>query len=107
MSPQPRPDDPPICIEGNGKMSWLQEFTLRLKRRKYLRFGANKFPAQWLLKPSLSLQQIIDNGVAPLERFHSMWTEANLISDYERILDCVLNQHSHRLQTVASVAIGS
>ena len=107
LSIDPKPDDPPICIEGNLGMSLLQEFTLRWKRRKYLRLGANKFPAQWLLKPALTLQQIIDNGVAPLERFHSQWTEASLISDYERILDCVLNQRRQRLQTVASVAIGS
>lgn len=92
LAPSPSVDDPPICIESDDKLSLTQEFTLRLKRQKYLRLEGEKFPAEWLLKPSSSLKQIIDNGIAPLERFYNQWTEANLILDYERILDRVLNE---------------
>jgi len=89
--------DEPISIEGDDKMSFVQEFTLRWKRKKYLQRQANKFPAEWLLKPSQSLKQIIANGIAPLERFYNQWTEPNLILDYERMLDCVLNKQSQIL----------
>jgi SAM-dependent methyltransferase len=46
-------------------------------------------------KPSVciedsSLKQIIDNGIAPISSFSNEWNEANLIWDYERILDKVL-----------------
>jgi len=83
--------EPPISIEGEDKMSFIQEFTLRWKRKRYLQNQASKFPAEWLLKPSSTLKQIIANGTAPLERFYNQWTEPNLILDYERILDCILS----------------
>lgn len=105
ISTYPSPDDPPISIEGNGRLSLIQEFTLRFKRRKYLRLQANKFPAEWLLKPSLTLKQIIDNGIAPLERFYNQWTEPNLILDYERILDRVLDKQSRILENAAPATI--
>lgn len=105
ISTYPSLDDPPISIEDDDRMSFIQEFTLRFKRRKYLRLQANKFPAQWLLKPSLTLKQIIDNGIAPLERFYDQWTEPNLILDYERILDRVLNNESRILEDAASATI--
>jgi hypothetical protein len=38
-----------------------------------------------------SLRQIIDNGVAPLEGFCQDWDEANLVYDYELIIDKILN----------------
>lgn len=101
ISTYPSLDDPPISIEDDDRMSFIQEFTLRFKRRKYLRLQANKFPAQWLLKPSLTLKQIIDNGTAPLERFYNQWTEPNLVLDYERILDRVLNKQRHILENAA------
>jgi len=104
VSTEPSPNDPPICIEDNREMSLLQEFTLRFKRRRYLQRQASKFPAQWLLKPSLTLKQIIDNGIAPLERLYNQWTEPNLILDYERILDRVLNQQSQMLEHAALVS---
>ncbi|MGH9957101.1 MAG: hypothetical protein ACREBC_08220, partial [Pyrinomonadaceae bacterium] len=92
VSSYPLPDDPPICIEGNGQpaISWRQEFDLRLKRRRYLRFSRHAFPLSWVMKPALSLKQIINNGIDPLERFYNQWNEPNLILDYERILDRVL-----------------
>ena len=80
---------------------------MRYKRRKYLRLQANKFPAEWLLKPSSTLKQIIANGIAPLERFYNQWTEPNLILDYERILDRVLNKTEPDLEDAASVTIHS
>ena len=98
---------PPICIEGDAKLTFIQEFTMRYKRRKYLRLQGGKFPAEWLLKPSSSLKQIIANGIAPLERFYNQWTEPNLILDYERILDRVLNTQSQILEDAASVTIHS
>lgn len=106
LSTHPSPDDPPIYIEGSKpEMLWWQEFTLRWKRRQYLVHSADKFPAQWLLKPPLTLKQIIDNGIAPLERFYNEWTEPNLIRDYERILDRVLNTQNEILERDASAAI--
>ncbi|MBC8032320.1 MAG: hypothetical protein H7Z16_19710 [Pyrinomonadaceae bacterium] len=94
------PTDPPICIERTGKpgMSLMEGIDLRLRRRAYLRHTKNKFPAEWLLKPTVSLKQIIDNGIAPLERFHQQWNERNFILDYDRILDRVFVNRNHDLQ---------
>lgn len=40
----------------------------------------------------LSLRQIMKNGSGPLERCRKEWCEANLIWDYERIVDAVLSK---------------
>jgi hypothetical protein len=39
-----------------------------------------------------SLKQIIQNGTAPLARYSKDWSEANLIWDYERIIESVLSK---------------
>jgi len=39
----------------------------------------------------LSLQQIITNGIEPLQSFCQEWNEANLIWDYERIISQIMN----------------
>ncbi len=99
LSNRPSHAAPTICIEPNGKraMSWKQQSRLRSRRRGYLQNSRKKFPLKWLLKPETSLKQIVDNGIAPLERFFNEWSEQNLILDYERILDCVLGKHQSQL----------
>ena len=39
-----------------------------------------------------NLRQIMDNGFEPLACYHREWCEANLIWDYERIVDAVLSK---------------
>jgi hypothetical protein len=41
-----------------------------------------------------NLRQIIDNGIAPLQMFYNEWSEANLIYDYEIIVEQVLNNYA-------------
>ncbi len=42
----------------------------------------------------LSLKEIIHNGFAPLHHYCQEWNEANLVWDYERIIDCILAKDS-------------
>ena len=39
----------------------------------------------------LSLKEIIDNGIKPLEEFYNIWSENDIIKDYERIIERILN----------------
>jgi len=41
-----------------------------------------------------SLQQIMENGFEPISHYRREWCEANLIWDYERIIDAVLKKRS-------------
>lgn len=43
-----------------------------------------------------TLKNIIKNGTKPLEKFYKEWTEENLIWDYERIIDDVLNRFNSK-----------
>jgi archaellum component FlaC len=44
-----------------------------------------------------SLRQIIANGIKPLEPFYQMWSEENLIRDYERVVDSMLRTTKYNL----------
>jgi len=48
-----------------------------------------------------SLKQIISNGISPFAHLLELWTEDNIIREYEEILDRILstNQHSKSLAT--------
>jgi len=91
--------EPPICIEpdGDGHISVKEKIYIRLKRQQYSRTTQNELPLHWFLKPQMSLKQIIENGVEPLLPFYDLWSELNLIKDYERILSEVFKTREQRI----------
>jgi len=84
--------EPPICIEPDGdrRTSVKDKFYIRFKRRQYSTTANNELPLHWFLPPQPSLRQIIEQGIEPLSPFYELWSEGNLIKDYERILSAVL-----------------
>jgi hypothetical protein len=83
--------EPPICIEPDGDhVSVKDKFYIRFKRRQYSATANNELPLHWFLPVRPSLRQIIEHGLEPLSPFYDLWSEPNLIKDYERILSEVL-----------------
>ena len=84
--------EPPICIEPDGDrhISVKDKFYIRFKRRQYSATANNELPLHWFLPPQPSLKQIIEHDLEPLLPFYDLWSELNLIKDYERILSEVL-----------------
>ena len=90
----------PVFIEVNDeniRLSFLKRIFLKVyltpKNIFYSRNFKGRIPRTWLwFKKRTSLIEIINNGNKHIERFCSEWSPANLIMDYERILDKVLGK---------------
>ena len=90
----------PVFIEVNDeniRLSFLKRIFLKVyltpKNIFYSRIFKGRIPRTWLwFKKRTSLIEIINNGNKHIERFCSEWSPANLIMDYERILDKVLGK---------------
>lgn len=82
--------------EGRG-LSSVIDYALAVQRPIAIT-RSNMFRHLLSANPSIcidnsSLRQIIKNDIAPLQTFYNEWSEANLIYDYERIVEQVLNNH--------------
>jgi len=98
LSENPSITEPPICIEPDGDrhISVKEKIYIRFKRRQYSATSKNELPLHWFLRPQTSLKRIIENGVEPLLPFYDLWSELNLASDYERILNEIFKRRAEK-----------
>lgn len=85
---------PAICVQSNAQLrvSPKQRPLLKEKMQRYVGKSQSEFPLEWLVEPQHSLKQIMANGTSCIDAFRHQWNEANLVSDYEKIVNTVLNQ---------------